>query len=113
MSRRRFVWNKEAGRLVEVTPDWTPTPRTEVMSGSFYEGARTLEGEDIGSRRKHAEHMRRNGLAPASDFRDYWAKAAKERETALSPNWDKKGRREDVGRAMHLVQAGKGRRNGR
>lgn len=39
-----------------------------VMVDRFYENTKATDGTDIGSRRKHRDYMKANGLAPASDF---------------------------------------------
>ena len=67
--RGRFVWDPVQQKLVR------PYEREEshalhapIMVDRFMEGAHTVEGVDIGSRRKREEYMRRTGTAPADDF---------------------------------------------
>ena len=72
-----------------------------IMAGRFYENTAATDGTDIGSRRKHRDYMKAHGLTTADDYTETWKRAEKERETALSPDWDKKGRREDVARAWY------------
>lgn len=101
MSRRRWKWDLQLGRLVELPTEWEPTPRTEIMTGAAYEGVRALDGTDLSSRRKHETYMRDNGLALASDYRETWKQAARERERMAQGDFDHKARREDVGRAVY------------
>jgi hypothetical protein len=72
-----------------------------ILSGRFYENTAAQDGTDIGSRRKHREYMKAKGVTVMSDYTGAWKNAAKERERAFSPDWDKKQRREDVARAWY------------
>ena len=94
--KRRWLY-RPGEPPVELAADWSPTPRTELMTGTHYEGVRATDGTDLSSRRKHSEYMRRNGLALASDFKNTWEQAAKERAS----NFDQKARREAVARAVY------------
>lgn len=62
-------------------------PRQEEHSGGnfmidrYLEGTTSpIDGSDIGSRRKRAEHMKAHGLVDAGDYRGEWEKAKAERE---------------------------------
>lgn len=72
-----------------------------VLSGRFYENTAATDGTDIGSRKKHREYMKRNGLAMESDFRGEWQKAEKERQAIRTGEIDRKARREAVERAIY------------
>jgi len=72
-----------------------------ICAGRFYENTVAQDGADIGSRKKHREYMRAKGLTMMSDYRETWKNAEKRREKELSPDWDKKQRREDVARAWY------------
>jgi hypothetical protein len=102
VSRRRYRYDEEAKALVEVSLDYRPEPRTELMMGECYQG-RALDGTDISSRRKFNEHLRATGLAPAADFTETWAKAEKERVSKVdgSPN---RARREAVERSIYQLE---------
>lgn len=53
---------------------------THFAVGRFYENLQSpIDGSDIGSRRRYHEHMRVHGVAPASEFKEHWKKAEKER----------------------------------
>lgn len=110
MSRRRYRWNPETQAMEELGADWTdaerraPTATEGLVYGNL---GRATDGTPIDSRTKHREHMRRNGLALASDYQDTWARAEKERAKAFSGDFDRQGRREDVARALHQQKRGK------
>lgn len=55
-----------------------------LASDRHYEGMRATDGTDIGSRAKHREYMRRNNLTTVDDFKETWAKSARERTERLS-----------------------------
>lgn len=64
----------------------------------------TVDGEDISSRTKHREYMKRNNLVPFDDYKEHWEKARIEREKHFTDGSDdKKRRREDVERATYKV----------
>lgn len=108
MARRRYV-QLPSGQLVEVTPDYQPTPRNSdsvLWNDRHYDNLRATDGTDISSRAKHREYMKINGLTTVDDFKETWAKAAKEREDYFA------GRRgsvtkEDIARAIHQLEARK------
>jgi hypothetical protein len=81
-----------------------------VLSGRFYENACTVEGIDIGSRRKFNEHLRRTGLAHASDFTNTIKKKQEERAAHFQTGGDHKQRREAVARAFYEVNNGRRKR---
>jgi len=45
-----------------------------------YEGMVGANGEDIGSRTKHREYMKRSGLTTIDDFKGHFDRKAKERD---------------------------------
>jgi hypothetical protein len=72
------------------------------MTDGHYEGTRATDGTDLSSRRKHAEYMKRNDLAMATDYTQTWAKASKAREDMLSGKpFDSRSRRESIAKAMY------------
>lgn len=77
-----------------------------IMVDRFYEGAKVPgTGEDIGSRTKHREYMRRNGLTTVDDYTHEWAKAAQVREEMSKGNFpDKRERREEIARINYEVE---------
>lgn len=99
----RGRWVFRDGRLVDVNE--APPLESEraidanIMVDRFYEGTKSVDGADIGSRRKHREYMRERGLAPADDFSPkYYERLRKEREDA-----NRRSRRETLERAMHKI----------
>jgi hypothetical protein len=90
-----------------------PPPRTALnapfMIDRFYENTRATDGTDIGSRAKHREYMRRNGLTTADDFKGVWAEGAKERARIVSGEADRRERREQIGWAKYEIDK-RGRR---
>lgn len=106
MSRRRYRWNEETQQLDEIQGDVEVTPRLELMTGSHYaELGTATDGTPINSRRKHADYMRREGVALASDFKKTIAEAPKKREAA-----EKAARRETVARVVYQLENGSRRR---
>jgi len=72
--RGRWFWDEEQQRLVSAD-EYQPPERAvdaPILSGRFYEGAKTVDGEDIGSRRKHQQYMKDHGLASGSDYPPSW-----------------------------------------
>ena len=82
VQRGRWIWDEEAQKLVRAE-DYRPPEHAKdapVMVDRFYENVRTLDGADIGSRKKHRAYMKAKGLAPSSDFSESWyAKIRKDR----------------------------------
>lgn len=104
MTRRRYRFNETTKEMEEIALDAPVTPRLQLATGALYEGVRALDGTDIGSRRKHAEYMKRNNLAPADDFKRTWAEEPKKREAEARAQ-----RREAIGRTIHQLET-RGRR---
>lgn len=51
------------------------------LSGdAVYVNQQTLDGVDISTRTKHRQYMKDKGVTTADDFKETWAKAAKERK---------------------------------
>lgn len=80
--KRTYVYVPDVG-LVEVTRH-APEARVHLQTDAGFEGLRATDGTDISSRTKWAAYMRENKVTVASDFRETWAKAAKEREAAAT-----------------------------
>jgi predicted nucleic acid-binding Zn ribbon protein len=55
-----------------------------VFNDRHYQDMRATDGTDISSRAKHQAYMKAKGLTTADDFKDTWAKAAKERAQSLA-----------------------------
>jgi hypothetical protein len=88
--RGRFIWDEAQQKLVRYA-DYVPPSHTlnaPIMTDRWYEGARTLDGDDIGSRRKREEYMRSRGLQDGNDVKpEYYERARAEQAR------EEKGRR--------------------
>lgn len=111
----RFVWDDLLHTFVKAE-HYQPPPSTAlnapIMAGRFYENlsAKVDDGTgkavevDIGSRAKHAEHMRSRGLTVQSDFKETWKKEAEKRAEFMLHGGGAKesARRKDLlGRAFY------------
>ena len=116
---RSFVWID--GVCYERGVDELPSDPRELRSQKndgilwgdrHYDGQRTPAGDDISTRTKHRDYMRRNGLTTADDYTQQWAADRKARVDALTTGGDHAGRRADVIRAAQYVteQVRRGRR---
>ncbi len=100
--RRTYRYDKNSGKLVEVTRDGPVEYRTRHISDAHYDGLRATDGTDISTRKKHREYMKRHGLTTADDYSSSWAKAKKERE-----NYYQRGgtiTRDDIARVIHQLE---------
>lgn len=107
MSRRRWVYVETSPghvEAVEVSAEREPEARLQISMDTHYDGLRTTEGIDIGSRRKHQQYMKDNGLTLADDYRQSWADARKQRDDFFTGNSGKEERREAIAKAIHSLQ---------
>lgn len=107
MARRTFRFSKELNRLVElgVEVPWDYGQSTQSHDGILwgdrnYEGLRASDGADISSRTKHREYMKQHGLATQDDFKEIFAKRARERAEYYTTGKGGAVRREDVARVI-------------
>lgn len=86
---RRFVQQAD-GELVEVGPDYAPISRASnrYVGDSHYDGLRASDGENISTRTKHREYMKRKGLATMDDFTGEFAKKTAQRRRFLETGYD-------------------------
>lgn len=77
----KWVYDRKQGKLVPVSEFVAPVEakNASIMMDRFYENTCATDGTDIGSRRKHREYMRRNGLTTVDDFPKTWNGEAKNR----------------------------------
>lgn len=99
IERGRWVWDETRRELVRAEDYRAPPLAVDapILSGRFYEGMTTLEGDDIGSRAKYRRYCQEKGVTNMSDFSDKWyadLKSSREREA-------KRSRREKVARAVY------------
>jgi hypothetical protein len=113
MARKRYAYrlNEETGlaEAVEVDLDYRPPARVEISMDRHYENTAMTDGTDVGSRRKYNEYLKRTGMAPADDFKETWAKAAKEREAIAQGGHDSAERRDQIGRTIYQLEKGRRR----
>ena len=110
--RERWVYrtNPDTGECEKyrVDPDAPPETRLQFSVDRHYEGLRATDGTDIGSRRKHREYMRLNGLATVDDFKETWAKAERERASHFDgsggPQSERKALREQIGKTLYEMK---------
>lgn len=104
MPRTRYRWDDETQRLVEVGSDWVPTARVEINVDRNYENLGLQDGTVVNSRRQHQAYMKEKGLTLADDFKGVWAQQQKQREAMRRGDFDRKARREALGRAAYQLE---------
>ena len=81
---------------------WEPSKQAKfapIMMDRHYENLAATDGTDIGSRRKHQEYMKRNGVTVSSDFSpSFYENIRKEQQRT-----NDRERREAVARATYEV----------
>lgn len=129
MSRESFVYRPGHPRasphgfvnvldLYEVEPQRALS--APIMMDRFYENTCATDGTDIGSRRKHREYMRLNGLTTVDDYAsvtpdkkvhvgEMWANAERGRREFRDGSSVDTERKEAIGKALYAVEK-KGRR---
>lgn len=107
MTVRRFIQDPVTLELVEADSFVEPDRRNgeKVMWGdsSEYAGLRTTDGQDISTRTRHREYMRRTGLTTVDDFQGEFAKAQQRRNdiaAGIDPN-----RKRDIRRAIEKLSS--------
>ena len=105
--RRKWVYTIGGVPLpepIEVSSDWSSAPlRAQTATEELtYGGMRATDGTPINSRKKHRDYCRQVGGTVISDYKEFWAKKAAERES-MQPGGthDRKARREAIARAVH------------
>ena len=102
MPRTRYRWDEVEQRLIEVGGDYVPPGRFQISMDTHYEGLVMADGTTVvNSRRQHKEYLKRTGKALAADFKGVWEKTAKDREKFRAGDFDRKERREALGRAAY------------
>ena len=107
--RRVYVYRKghpkanENGMVaVDDLGEWDSEQQAKnapIMVDRFYEGARTLDGIDIGSRSKMKAYMKATGVTHSSDFSPrYYEQVKKDKERE-----DRRHRRDAVARSFYEV----------
>jgi hypothetical protein len=104
--RRKFIYDRKADKMVEVSLDYQPETRQDgsLWNDRHYENLKATDGTDISSRSKHREYMKRNGLTTADDFTNEWKKSAEKRADYFQGRGGGAVSREDVARAIHHLE---------
>jgi hypothetical protein len=116
VSRATYWWNEAEGKLerIDYVPERTKVP---LIGDQVYENATPLpgSGELLNTKAKHRAYMKEKGLTTMDDFKDTWAKAAVERQQALTPGagYDRKRRREAISKALYMLESGKIKKSNR
>ena len=103
MTIRRFIQMPD-GELVEVDRDHVAVQRASnrYVGDSHYDGLRSTDGENISTRTKHREYMKRHGLATVDDFKSDFIKKGELRQRFLTEGYDPT-RRPAIERAVREV----------
>lgn len=83
MTRRRYVYDEELGKMVELTPQresMSARDRGALWNDRHYNGMQATDGTDISTRARHRAYMKRHGVTTADDFSSTWSKARESRE---------------------------------
>lgn len=104
--KRKFVYDRELGKMVEVSLDYEQEPRDHselLWNDRHYNDLKATDGTPIDSRAKHRAYMKAHGLTTMDDFKGEWDRAAAARADYLS---GRKGSisRQDIERAIHTLQ---------
>jgi hypothetical protein len=100
--RGRWVWDEAAQKLVRAEEYRPPAGRLQISMDTHYERLVMADGTTVvNSRRQHKEYLKRTGKALAADFKGVWEKTAKDREKFRAGDFDRKERREALGRAAY------------
>jgi hypothetical protein len=99
VARRRFVWSRQLGELVEIGLDQDLPSRQNTDAALWgdreYTGLKASDGTDISSRSKHREYMKLNDLTTIDDFKNEWSKP-KQFQGSVS--------RQDIERTIHQLE---------
>jgi hypothetical protein len=102
----RYKYDEKTKKVIEITTE-RKTDRSKgdssLWNDSHYEGARTTDGKDIGSRKKHRQYMRDNNLTTSDDYKNEWKAAAKEREHYKANGGTVT--KDDIRRAIHHLES--------
>jgi hypothetical protein len=105
---QRGAWkvDRATGNLV---PLGTPDPReerVELMLDGHYADVRATDGADLGSRTKHRNYMRQNGLCLLDDYKETLPKKEKERAARIEGEADVGERTNQIREAVERLRAG-------
>lgn len=99
MTRKTYVYDPEVGKMVEGRSP--PRVGWNGIMGDLPDFVSPIDGKVVNGRAGLREHNRQHDVTNPSDFKETWAKAAKERETIATGQNDKRARREAIERALY------------
>lgn len=83
MARRRYIYDKQTKKMVEVTLDYAAPseerPLHHIMGDRNYHNLRASDGSDISTRTRHRSYMKKHNLSLADDYTETWKTAAEKR----------------------------------
>ena len=88
--RRRYRWNDKTQRLEEIAN--SEQIHGHMIMPDIEPFISPIDGSVVSSRSRWREHDKRHGVTNASDFKEQWARQAKERQALLAGRSDKKAR---------------------
>ena len=104
----RYRYDAKSKELVEITAerkaDRTNADRS-LWNDTHYDGAKTTDGKDIGSRKKHRQYMRDNNLTTSDDYKNEWKAAEKARDIYRTRGGTVT--KDDIRRAIHQLESQK------
>jgi hypothetical protein len=101
----RYKYDAKTKKVVEITPQQIKRKNSDraLWNDTHYDGARTTDGKDIGSRKKHRQYMKDNNLTTSDDYKNEWKAAAKEREHYKANGGTVT--KDDIRRAIHQLES--------
>jgi hypothetical protein len=102
----RYKYDSKTKKVVEITTERKTDGKNidrALWSDAHYDGARTTDGKDIGSRKKHRQYMRDNNLTTVDDYTNEWTAASKEREHYKAHGGTVT--KDDIRKAIHQLES--------
>lgn len=99
MTRRTYVYDEKTGEMVM---GYSPPRRGwNGIMGDLPDFVSPIDGKVVNGRAGLRDHNKRHDVTNPADFKETWAKAAKEREKVFTGQNDKKARRETIERVLY------------
>ena len=104
----RYRYDAKAKRVIKISAERIAERKNSdraLWNDTHYDGARTTDGKDISSRKKHRQYMKDNNLTTSDDYTNEWKAAAKERE-----HYKANGgtiTKDDIRKAIHQLESQK------
>lgn len=103
MPRKRWIQDPNTGELVpenEYIPRHKALDTSALIMPDIDAFVSTVDGTIIHSRSNLREHNKKHGVTNISDFKETWAKAAKDRAAYREGNFNSGNQREMIARAL-------------